>query len=125
VGPSVVVGPGSYGDVNRNGILGEAGEEPSPGPCGAESCMIHVDKAVTITSSSGAFATAIAPGSSAMDAAVLIAAAGAQFGAFGKGFTVASPGDFDNSAIISVAPAPGASIEGNVIQSIKAADSRE
>jgi hypothetical protein len=42
-GDTLMVGPGRYGDLNGNRILGEEGEEPAAfgNPC---SCMIHLNK---------------------------------------------------------------------------------
>jgi len=85
-GDSIVVGPGRYGDLDRDGTLGEVNEEgPETG------AMILVDKSVSITSSTGAVGTII-------DVAgfnrtgVRITASGARFGKAKKGFTV-----FDSS----------------------------
>lgn len=87
-GDSVIVGPGRYGDLNRNGVLGEPGEENpntlSPG-CG---CMLGINKSVSVTSSAGAAATEIDARSVGSNGNVLIIANGVQFGKPGKGFTV-------------------------------------
>jgi hypothetical protein len=88
-GDSVVVGPGVYGDLNGDGVLGASGEENpdlfSPG-CG---CVLALNKAVKLTSSAGAAATVIDARTIASATNVLvIAGARAQFGKPGKGFTV-------------------------------------
>jgi hypothetical protein len=87
-GDSVVVGPGRYGDLNHNGILGEPGEENpdvfSPG-CG---CVFALNKAVALTSSNGAAATVIDATSVAVGQNVLIITTGGEFGKPGKGFLV-------------------------------------
>ena len=54
VGDTVLVGPGRYGDLNDNGILGEPGEEFGAPGCG---CVLAVNKAVTLVSSGGAAVT--------------------------------------------------------------------
>jgi hypothetical protein len=84
-GDRLLVGPGHYGDVNGNGVLGEAGEEPSlPDRC---FCMILVDKRLTIVSREGAAATII-DGNGQGLAGVSIVASGVVFGAPGRGFTL-------------------------------------
>lgn len=90
-GDTIIVGPGVYGDLNRNGILGDSpGEEtPSPG-CG---CMLSVNKGVTLLSSDGAAATIIDASTVDVNTNVLIIAGppAATFGKPGKGFWVTSP----------------------------------
>jgi hypothetical protein len=54
VGAEIIVGPGRYGDLNENGVFGEAGEETAPAGC---QCMILVDKRLTIVSRDGPSAT--------------------------------------------------------------------
>ena len=97
-GDTISVGPGLYGDLSGNGILGEPGEEAgglvrdpscqqllcSLVPC---DCTLLVNKAVTLVSSDGAAATVI-DARSADSRNVLITAAGAVFGRLGQGFTV-------------------------------------
>jgi hypothetical protein len=94
VGGTVIVGPGIYGDVDRDGTPGEAGEETA-GVCDeyGNPCLLAIDKAVKVTSSGGAFATIISARSvTSVVATVGVSAAGATFGAVGKGFTVVPPG---------------------------------
>ena len=59
-GDTILVGPGRYGDLNRNGILGEAGEElgylTPPASC---SCVLRIEKQVIVISSGGAAVTMI------------------------------------------------------------------
>jgi len=88
-GDSVVVGPGVYGDLNGDGVLGASGEENpnlfSPG-C---DCVLALNKAVKLTSSGGAAATVIDARTIASGTNVrVVAGARAQFGKPGKGFTV-------------------------------------
>ena len=84
-GELLLVGPGRYGDVNRNGVLGEPDEEPvlSDGCI----CMILVDKRLTIVSRDGAAATTIDLNGQ-NPAAVSIVASGVVFGAPQGGFTL-------------------------------------
>jgi hypothetical protein len=85
-GDTIAVGPGRYGDLDRDGTLGEPNEE---GP--AAGTVLLVDKPVSVVSTSGAVWTII-------DVAgfnrtgVRITAAGARFGKAKKGFTL-----FDSS----------------------------
>jgi hypothetical protein len=98
-GDSVVVGPGLYGDLNDNGILGETGEENpdvfSPG-CG---CVFALNKAVSLTSSNGAAATVIDARVVLSAANVLIITTGGEFGKPGKGFTVTNTATLSNSGV--------------------------
>ena len=55
-GNTILVEPGIYGDLNRNGIIGEPGEESGGVGC---DCLIHVDKRVAIFSEAGARATVV------------------------------------------------------------------
>jgi hypothetical protein len=55
-GGRVIVGPGQYGDLDGDGVLGEPGEEPAPGPC---NCMILIAQRVTLESVGGAGATVL------------------------------------------------------------------
>ena len=55
-GDIVSVGPGRYGDLNRNGIPGDAGEERGSPGCG---CVLSINKAVAVISTAGAAATVI------------------------------------------------------------------
>ena len=53
-GDIVSVGPGRYGDLNGNGIPGDAGEERGSPGCG---CVLSINKAVAVISTAGAAAT--------------------------------------------------------------------
>lgn len=81
----ILVGPGRYGDVNANGVLGEPGEEASP--TGACFCMIAVTKRLTLLSRAGAAATILDIGDS-NGAPVSIKASHVVFGGPFSGFTV-------------------------------------
>lgn len=83
-GDSIVVGPGRYGDLDGDGVLGEAGEEPAPD---GVSHMLLIDKALSVTSRDGALATVIDASGAPRDL-VRIEAPGVVFGKAKKGFTV-------------------------------------
>ena len=85
VGDIVLVGPGRYGDLNLNGVLGETGEETGAPGCG---CVIAINKNVIILSSVGAAATVIDGRSMDLVTNVLLITVGGEFGRPGKGFTV-------------------------------------
>jgi hypothetical protein len=56
-GDTVFVAPGLYGDLNRNGVVGETGEEGSDAP--SASCLVCVSKRLTLLSQRGAAHTTI------------------------------------------------------------------
>lgn len=82
-GDRIIVGPGFYGDSDRNGQLTSPGDEGKDLACG---CTVSITKTVTVESSAGAAATVIGavPGGTA----VQIVAPGVVFGGRDKGFTV-------------------------------------
>jgi hypothetical protein len=83
-GDSIIVGPGRYGDLDQNGVLGGLGEET--GGCIG---MICVDKAVRLVSREGAERTVIdATGLASPTNAVAILADDVIFGRSHRGFTV-------------------------------------
>jgi len=88
-GDTILVGPGRYGDLNRNGILGEPGEElgylTPPASC---SCVLRIEKRVIIISSGGAAVTMIDGRSVDVIQNVFLTTVGGEFGRPGKGFTV-------------------------------------
>jgi len=89
-GDTILVGPGRYGDLNRNGILGEPGEElgylTPPASCG---CVLRIEKRVIIISSAGAASTMIDGRSvDVIQNVFLTSPDGGEFGRLGKGFTV-------------------------------------
>lgn len=90
-GDTIIVGPGRYGDLNDDGILGGTGEEIgvddcAPGVFCTICCMVRVTKAVTIISSHGAASTMI--DARKVNIAQNILLNGGEFGRPGKGFTV-------------------------------------
>ena len=88
-GDTILVGPGRYGDLNRNGILGEPGEElgylTPPASC---SCVLRIEKRVIIISSGGAAVTVIDGRSVDVIQNVFLTTVGGEFGRPGKGFTL-------------------------------------
>lgn len=85
---TIVVGPGRYGDVDGDGVIGEPGEETGSLGCG---CMLSVNKSVTLVSSEGAAATVIDATTVQVNTNVLLILNGGEFGQPGKGFTVTDP----------------------------------
>jgi len=90
-GDVISVGPGIYGDLNQNGILGEPGEETGEIGFGCN-CVVKVDKAVTIHSTQGAKvtridATSVSTGTNLTNG-VHIMADNAVFGFRDKGFQI-------------------------------------
>ena len=87
-GDRILVAPGRYGDLNRNGLLGEEGEEFGLDAC---RCMIYVDKRIQLVSERGADGTRI-EGINERDgfgiSGIGIAASRIRFGGRGNGFTV-------------------------------------
>ncbi len=85
-GDTILVGPGRYGDLDGDGVLGSVGEElgsPDPLVQGA----VYVTKPLTILSIAGAEATRI-DAARARQAVVELAADGIRFGDRGRGFTL-------------------------------------
>lgn len=91
-GDSILVEVGVYGDLNRNGVIGEPGEESGGPNC---FCLVLVDKKVTILSERGARATIIDAGTASPDRwiGVRISTSPAPFGYIGMGFTVLIAGE--------------------------------
>ncbi len=116
-GGDIVVGPGLYGDLDYDGVLGETGEEPI-GPCLAGTCLVNVNKQVSITSSDGAFATVISPGQGSVDVIVALDANGIVFGDKNKGFTIKPVGPVNYGIVTYLAA--DVVIEGNVVDASNA-----
>ncbi len=89
-GDQIMVGPGRYGDLNRNGIFGEPGEEVAEAGFGCF-CMIHLDKRVTLVSRDGALVTVLDAGG-AVATTVRISASGVVLGRPGHGFLLTGAG---------------------------------
>jgi hypothetical protein len=81
-GDTVLVGPGKYGDLNRDGLLGGPGEEVSSG-----AAAVRVGKAIRVVSSAGAALTTIDAGGGVWWG-VDIDSDGVTFGVAGGGFTL-------------------------------------
>jgi hypothetical protein len=99
-GDTIIVGPGRYGDLNRNGVLGEPGEETgytTPPSCG---CVLLVNKRVILMSSAGAAVTIIDGRSVDVIQNVLLSTDGGEFGRPGKGFTVTGTAQKTASGIL-------------------------
>jgi hypothetical protein len=85
-GDTVFVEVGIYGDLNKNGVIGEPGEESGGASC---SCVIHVNKSVAVLSERGAAMTIIdARDVTTGTRVVQLDAPKASFGYAGQGFTV-------------------------------------
>ena len=95
-GATVVVGPGVYGDLNGDGVLGDSpGEEIQAEDC---SCMIRIEKPVKLISSGGAEATIIDARALKNDLyTVQIFANNVTFGEAGRGFTVTGTSGTSNA----------------------------
>lgn len=112
----IVVGPGTYGDLNGDGVLGDSpGEEAPPAGC---FCMVDVNKSVTIVSSDGAAATVIDARTVDVFNNVVFTANGAVFGKTGLGFTVTeTKAATTNCFAIDLDNAKGVTVEGNLVVS--------
>lgn len=113
-GDTIIVGPGSYGDLNRDGTLGDSPGEES----GGLGCVLLVARAVTITSSDGAAATIIDGRTVSASCNVGLVVDGTQFGKPGKGFTVTNT---HASAVVSdgiVVASTNVAVRGNQVVAI-------
>ena len=110
----IVVGPGKYGDLNGDGILGNSpGEENPPANC---FCMIAINKSVTVVSSQGAAATVIDARTVDVFNNVVFTANGVVFGKPGLGFTVTeTKAATTNCFGIDLFAAEGVRVEGNLV----------
>ncbi len=122
-GDTVLVGPGRYGDLNRNGVLGEPGEElgylTPPASC---SCVLRIEKPVIVISSAGAAVTMIDGRPVDVIQNVLILTDGGEFGRPGKGFTVTetlhrdgATGNFLGEGIVVAVDSGKAMVRGNQV----------
>jgi hypothetical protein len=87
-GDTIVVGPGSYGDLNGDGDFDDPGEEDAEVGCW---CMILIDKRLTLVSQDGAGMTILDAARNDVDV-VRITADKVIFGLKNKGFTLTSAG---------------------------------
>jgi len=103
-GDTVLVGPGKYGDLNGDGLLGGAGEEVSSG-----TAAVRVGKPLRVVSSAGAVLTVIDAGGGVFWT-VDVAADGVTFGVAGGGFTLVG-GQFEG---LNVTGQTNLRISGNI-----------
>jgi hypothetical protein len=121
-GDTVFVEAGVYGDLNRNGVVGESGEEGPPDrPC---LCLVLIDKRITVLSERGAAATIIDASTTGLPGVhVVSGGAGAVFGYTGMGFTVVTPEEGASPGLTPTGirvQAPATTIAGNrVVGSIQ------
>jgi hypothetical protein len=113
VGAFIRVGPGRYGDLNRNGAY-DAGDE-GPRTAGRQG-LIQIEKAVRISSTHGAELTTIdfGPNAASPRAVVAIRTSGVYFGDVGRGFTLVG----DDTAGIRMEGPPAkrnVTIVGNIV----------
>src|SRR5688572_9561557 len=95
-GDTILVRPGRYGDVNRNGAYDGLNEETG-GLGSANSAGVLIDKPLTILSTQGADATIIDMGG-ITESAVRISADNVRFGDRNKGFTLTGGQNFGLAA---------------------------
>lgn len=107
-GDKIIVGPGSYGDLNGNGTLDDSPGEEN----GAFGCVLLIGRPVTILSSDGAAATIIDGRLDDTSCNVGILA-GVQFGSPGKGFLVTNTASASGAGI--VVNATNVKVRGNQI----------
>jgi hypothetical protein len=107
-GDTVLVGPGVYGDANRDGALDDPGDEVSAPAC---FCAIQVSKPVSIVSEAGAAAT-IVDAAGLADATFRVEAGGVTIGRRNGGFTVTGGQEV---GIVVPTGSTGATIAGNVV----------
>ena len=105
-GDKIVVGPGRYGDVDGDGILGEPGEEAA-----AASALVTVTKPLAIESRDGAAATIIDAGGTTANH-VRIVANGVRFGKPKKGFTLQNAPS-GSGVTVEVSPGNDVVVAGN------------
>jgi len=120
----VLVGPGRYGDLNRNGALGDiAGEETGSPGC---SCVLSINKNVIVISSAGAAVTVIDARSVDVIQNVLLITNGGEFGRPGKGFTVTETAQRSDGQLVGdgiVIDSNAVSVRGNQVTFTRLIDS--
>lgn len=110
-GDVILVGPGRYGDLNRDGDFVDPGEESAEVGFGCY-CMLNIAKRLTIVSRAGAEMTVL-DARDRIQRVVFIQADGVTFGGSDKGFTLT--GAFGPGVAI-VESMTGVRIEGNLIR---------
>jgi parallel beta-helix repeat protein len=109
-GDAIVVGPGRYGDLDGDAVLGEVGEEPAPA---GETSMLVIDKPLTVTSRDGALATVIDASTADRDL-VSISSNGVVFGKPRKGFTLQNAPSGRRGLVVSAPAGSGIVVAGNL-----------
>jgi hypothetical protein len=114
-GDQILVGPGRYGDLDGDGILGETGEETGEIDYGCQ-CMVKVDKRVKIVSTHGATSTVVDAHFLGLEegsplTAVRITANGVVFGRPSHGFTLTGS---KRNAGLAIGAAKGVIVAGNI-----------
>jgi hypothetical protein len=107
-GDTILVRPGLYGDLNKDGVLGGPGEERGPSFFGA----VELNKRVRLLSTGGADVTTINPNGAGFISGIAIVASGAQFGERGAGFTVTG----SNAHGIQTGDVANVLIAGNILR---------
>jgi len=121
-GDTIEVGPGRYGDLNANGVLGDSpGEEFGSPYC---SCMIFINESVKLVSTGGAKATFLDARTLNVSSNVEIRAPNMIFGKPGKGFTVTgtnSGSNYDSTEVgVYVSAGAGITVSGNQVVALGA-----
>jgi hypothetical protein len=123
-GATIQVGPGRYGDVNRNGAydLGDEGPVLTLPEEGRQAALLRIAKSARIHSTHGAEVTTIDIGPrpttfSPSMVTVRIAASDVELGAVGHGFRVVGGSYFQDQGIVAAREVPvrNVRISGNVV----------
>ncbi|MBX5460154.1 MAG: right-handed parallel beta-helix repeat-containing protein [Steroidobacteraceae bacterium] len=125
-GATILVGPGFYGDLNRDNDFSDPGDE-AVDPT-ERNCAVCIDKSVRALSAFGASATRIetrtnlgAEAVPGLDTLVAIEADGVTFGTPGHGFTLISP----SFVQLGVRGRAGVRVGGNIAQQLLPPDRRD
>jgi hypothetical protein len=114
-GATIHVGPGRYGDLNRNGEF-DSGDEGPPQPIfeDTQDALLYVAKPVTIVSTHGAEVTLIDVGPSVQQSFVgVVLSTGVNFGSRGHGFRVSGGSGIQ---IVSSINGSNVRIAGNIVE---------
>lgn len=110
-GDTILVGPGRYGDVDRDGDFRDLGEEKAEVGVGCR-CLIKIEKPLTIASLEGAAATVLNANDHVREV-VRIQADNTNFGRIGKGFTVTRA---RGTGIVIAEHTKNIRVEGNIVK---------
>ena len=111
-GDTIVVGPGTYGDLDEDQVLGEYNEE-SGAVTSQCNCLVLVDKRIKVISEYGAAVTLL-DGFGAEDgifSGMVVTASGATVGEAEHGFTIINT----QTGIAVSGPATGVKVSGNIL----------